>query len=331
MTTTAVHPPVPSVSPGAFPTVSVAMVTYNHERFVAQAVESVLMQETAFPYELVIGEDCSSDRTREIVSDFHRRDPSTIRLLLSDQNLGSMPNFLQTLRACQGQYIALLEGDDYWTDPRKLQAQVDFLASHPDCTICFHNVTELYDDGRRAPGLCCAANQKQISTLTDLLAGNFIPTCSVMVRNRMLAELPPWFAGLSFGDWPFNVLNAQHGDIGYLNEVMGTYRVHDLGVWSGRSTIERLKGTIAMYRVFHAQLGSRHRGAIQAGLSRCYLRLSSEYARRGDRASARRYAGKALVASAFQRGVNHTNVLARVLGLYAPGLRQFAGSVKRLL
>ena len=96
--------------------VSVCMITYNHERFIAQAIESVLMQETDFRVELVIGEDCSTDGTRAIVREFGERFPERIRLLLPEHNLGMMPNFVATLSACRGQYVALLEGDDYWTD-----------------------------------------------------------------------------------------------------------------------------------------------------------------------------------------------------------------------
>ena len=109
--------------------VSVAMITYNHERFIAQAIESVLMQQTDFAVELVIGEDCSTDGTRAIVRDYGERYPERIRLLLPEHNLGMMPNFVATLKACRGQYVASVEGDDYWTDPHKLQKQVDFLES----------------------------------------------------------------------------------------------------------------------------------------------------------------------------------------------------------
>ena len=96
--------------------VSVAMITYNHERFIAQAIESVLMQQTDFAVELVIGEDCSTDKTRAIVCAYGERYPERIRLLLPERNQGMIPNFVATMNACQGQYIALLEGDDYWTD-----------------------------------------------------------------------------------------------------------------------------------------------------------------------------------------------------------------------
>ena len=127
--------------------VSVHMITYNHERFIAQAIEGVLMQQTDFAVELVIGEDCSTDGTRAIVRRYGERYPERIRLLLQERNLGARANALATLNACRGQYIALCEGDDYWTDPTKLQKQVDFLESHPECSLCFHRVLVVYEDG----------------------------------------------------------------------------------------------------------------------------------------------------------------------------------------
>src|SRR5687768_16687744 len=111
--------------------VSVAMITYNHEAFVAQAIESVLMQKTDFDFELVIGEDCSTDKTREIVNGYKSKYGERIRVLLPAKNLGINRNLKQTLLACQGRYIALLEGDDYWTSSLKLQKQVNFLDTHP--------------------------------------------------------------------------------------------------------------------------------------------------------------------------------------------------------
>jgi glycosyltransferase involved in cell wall biosynthesis len=128
--------------------VSVAIITYNHEKFIAEALESVLMQVTDFRYEIVIGDDCSSDRTHEIIGDFQKNHPGKIRLLISETNIGVKKNLAQTIMACKGEYIALLDGDDYWTAPQKLRHQVGFLDSRPGCSFCFHSVKRIYEDGR---------------------------------------------------------------------------------------------------------------------------------------------------------------------------------------
>src|ERR1700745_2179124 len=110
---------------------SVMMITYNHEQFIAQAIESVLMQKVNFDFEIVIGEDCSTDGTRAIVLDFQHRYPGRIALILRPRNIGPMWTKESTLAACRGQYLSILEGDDYWTSTDKIQKQVDFLDSHP--------------------------------------------------------------------------------------------------------------------------------------------------------------------------------------------------------
>ena len=108
------------------PLLSIASITYNHEQFIAQAIESWLMQKTSFEIEIIIGEDCSTDNTRAIIEKYRKLHPDLIKLIISESNVGMMPNFIRTLAACRGKYIALCEGDDYWTDPYKLQKQVDF-------------------------------------------------------------------------------------------------------------------------------------------------------------------------------------------------------------
>ncbi|MBM3299903.1 MAG: glycosyltransferase, partial [Deltaproteobacteria bacterium] len=113
------------------PLASVLMITYNHRPYIAQAIECALNQQTDFPFEIVIGEDCSTDGTREIVFEYQRKHPDVIRVLTSDRNLGPMHNFLRTFDACTGKYVAICEGDDYWHHPEKLKMQVDFLESHP--------------------------------------------------------------------------------------------------------------------------------------------------------------------------------------------------------
>ncbi len=227
--------------------VSVAMITYNHKLFIAQAIESVLMQQTDFAVELVIGEDCSTDGTRAIVRDYGERYPERVRVLLPEHNLGMMLNFISVMNACSGQYVALLEGDDYWTDPSKLQKQADFLDAHPGCAICFHNVTVVPEDGSRLPWLYCPPDQKAISTLEDVLRSNFLPTRAVVFRRGLFGEFPSWYHTMGIGDWPHNILNAAHGDIGYLDGVMAVYRKHKGGVYTSRSYDRRFDDIVRMY------------------------------------------------------------------------------------
>ena len=232
------------------------MITYNHEKFIVQAIEGVVMQETDFPFELVIGEDCSSDRTREIVQSFAERYPNIIRPLYTDRNLGMQVNANRTLQACKGKYIAFCEGDDYWTDSRKLSKQIKFLDQHPDYSICCHDVSVHYENGEyddycfypndvpRGPIGIHNHKPPETTDLNRLLGGNYIQTVSVVMRNVLRQGMPGWVSSLSMGDWILNILAARHGHIFFIDEVMAVYRVHSGGVWSCIAAEQRMKGML---------------------------------------------------------------------------------------
>ena len=120
------------------PIVSVITITYNHEPYIAKTIEGVLMQQVNFPMEFIIAEDCSTDNTRDICIQYAEIYPQFIKLIISDTNVGAVANERSAMKAAKGRYIAFCEGDDYWTDPLKLQKQVDFLEKNPDYSVCFH-------------------------------------------------------------------------------------------------------------------------------------------------------------------------------------------------
>lgn len=209
---------------------SVAIITYNQEGFVQQAIDSVLSQQVCFDYEVVIGDDGSSDATPEILIELQKRWPDRIRLLLAPENAGDygLSNLIRTLKVCTGQYVARLDGDDYWSSTHKLQRQVEFLDTHPSCTICCHAVHHVHDGGRysvsRGP-----RDGPGVYAVSDLLLRNFVPTVSTVYRHPFMDDLPAWFAEGPLGsmDWILHVLAARHGDIGYLNDVMAVHRIRD--------------------------------------------------------------------------------------------------------
>ena len=230
----------------SLPKVSVLMLAYNHERFIAQAVESVLSQETSFPIEIIVGEDCSTDRTREILSELQSANPRVIRLLLHEKNIGPQKNYATTFAACKGEYIAMLEGDDYWTNTKKLQKQVDALEAHPEWSACFHITRCVYDDGSREPELYPANWTKEVATIQDLFKGNFLNTCSQVFRNRLFGPLPSWLLEVEPGDWVTHILNAEHGPFGCILEVMADYRIHSQGIWSSKGRADQLREILRM-------------------------------------------------------------------------------------
>jgi glycosyltransferase involved in cell wall biosynthesis len=247
---------------------SVILITFNQEKTIARAIESALNQKTDFPYEILIGEDCSTDGTRAIVERFQSEHPHIIRLLPSEKNVGPNENFRRTRVVSTGEYLAALEGDDYWTSPHKLQRQVDFLDRHPECSLCFHNATIVYVDSERPSHPYCRPEQKEFSDFEDILAENFIPTCAVVYRGQLRAEVPVRALRLRMGDWPQNIAYSLRGRLGYINDIMAVYTRHESGVWSGASTQDKIASITEMYELVNEWTKGRHDALVRAFILR---------------------------------------------------------------
>jgi len=267
--------------------VSVLTTTYNHEPFIAQNIIGVLAQQTDFAIEQIIGEDCSTDGTRAVVEYFWRQRPDVVRPILRDRNVGRRQNFIECFHACQGDYIAIVEGDDYWTAARKLQIQADFLDANPDIAICFHALEHRYEDGSQPPRINRRSRSRY--TLDDLLAGNVVPTCTVLFRNHLFDEFPAWFADVPAGDWPLQVLNAQHGDIGYIDAVMAVQRIHSGGVWSPKPASERRESMVSILKTFRDNLDPRNRPVLEQNIARWQFKVLNALLIEGRYAAAGRY------------------------------------------
>lgn len=206
---------------------SVSIVTYQEAGYVRQALASVLQQKTDFLFEIIVGDDASTDGTRDALQEIRRQWPDQVRLLLPERNYGDsgLSNFMATVDASRGDYIAFLDGDDYWTGTDKLQRQVDFLEAHPECMICGHRIKHISDDGKheisRRP-----ARHTRVYDIDELLIDNFVHKISTVVRRQALADLPAWYrtTKIASADWIFNVLVGRGGRIGFIDEVMAVHR-----------------------------------------------------------------------------------------------------------
>lgn len=213
------------------PLLSVAMITYKHEAYIKKAIEGVLMQETNFEFHLIISDDCSPDTTPKIVQDLIDNHPKGYRIkyFRHEKNIGMQPNAIFVLKHCIGNYIALCEGDDYWTDPLKLQKQVDFLEQNEEFVISCSNAHIVSFKGDYIKQF----NEHEIPENTDvnyiLRNGWYIPTASVVFRNNMV-ELPNWFYKVQNGDYILYLLLTSNGGlVRYDNEVRCNYRIHENG------------------------------------------------------------------------------------------------------
>lgn len=311
--------------------VSVVMITYNHERFIAQAIESVLMQKADFDFELVIGDDCSTDKTREIILEFKKNYPDKIRLLLREKNVGMHKNFTLAYQTCQSEYVAFLDGDDYWTSPNKLQEQVDFMESNPECSICFHDVTIFNEAEKRETGVICSTISKEILTIEDILVNNYLHTSSILLRSCLIREFPDWFYTVMNADNALYILFAQHGKIGYINKVMAAYRVHSAGVWSGLGALERLQELIKTYELINSHLNYQYRKVFRALNYNLTFNMAFAYEQHNrDMTNAKAWLRKCINKQLLvSNSPPRSDVLKMIVRLYCPNIYKFSRSIVR--
>lgn len=219
-------------------TVSVCMITYNHEKYIKQTLQNINNQKVNFNVEIVIANDASTDLTSQIINEFIPKSKFPVKFINQEKNVGMMPNFLQAIQTCSGKYVALCEGDDFWTNENKLQKQVDFLEQNDDFSICFHPVQIEENNIIIEDNITFDA-----PNMTDwkylAITGNYMHTCSVMYRNNLIKKFPEYFKNSPIGDYYLHLLNSQFGKIYKLQETMGVYRVHDSSYWSSKKQAER--------------------------------------------------------------------------------------------
>jgi glycosyltransferase involved in cell wall biosynthesis len=252
------------------------MITYNHEQYIRQSIEAVLSQVTNFDFQLVIGEDNSTDSTKAICHEFAERYPDKIKLITASANVGMSKNFLRSYKACEGKYIAFCEGDDYWTDAHKLQKQVDFLEANPNYCACFHNV-QMKEERTGTLGaertsesdnwILHKSLAKDSFDTTDLLGPWFIPSLSVVFVNYSSFDLPGWFHNCPFGDLPFMLLLSLRGNFKYLDEVMGVYRIHNSGATAAHKAYDKIIMMVYIYASFDIHTNYKFHEAIRKGVA----------------------------------------------------------------
>ena len=230
------------------PLVSVTMITYNHENFISEAIEGVMMQNVSFNIELVIGEDCSNDRTRDIIKDFQKKYPDKIILKLPNKNLGTNVNSVSNKLLCRGKYIAECEGDDYWIDPNKLQKQVDFLESNSDFVLCASN-SKVLKNGVLFDNF--SYENKRSLNIKNLLTDNTsnpIPTATVVFLREALNIVNFNFVSeCKFGDLPLYIELLNIGKIYFFNDFFSVYRITDTGIHASLTNQEKKKHIIDFY------------------------------------------------------------------------------------
>ncbi|MFT4733812.1 MAG: glycosyltransferase involved in cell wall biosynthesis [Algoriphagus sp.] len=262
------------------PVVSVIVVTYNHELFIEQNLQSILDQDTDFEYEVILANDSSPDNSDAIIKNFLDKHPRGYRVnyFVNNPNLGVMPNSKKALDLAKGKYLALCEGDDFWLDKKKLQKQVDFLEEHNDFAICFHNTRVDFFDQELPSYYVNEGIERDVFTLDDMIGQDeiwFMATASLLIRSSAYGKTPHWLLKSKSGDIPIIILAARNGKIKYLPEVMAVYR-KNLGSFSHTDNYKEehfLKNRIYMYSELDRETDYKYHKRLKRNIARYYFML----------------------------------------------------------
>ena len=231
--------------------ISIISLVYNHEKYLHEFFNGILSQKHDFDYELIIGVDKSNDHSKEICLEYQNKFPLNIKVIAHDERVGMFNNFYSVYSACTGQYVAICEGDDYWTDECKLQKQVAILDNNIKAVMCFTDI-RVFDNDKQEYFPNWTNNDKEKYTIKDIIKFDSISTCSVIFRNGLMTSFNKAFNNLPMVDWPFYLHLLLHGDAYYLPDITSVYRVSFDSSYSKNSVIEQL---IKKHRVYEYLLG----------------------------------------------------------------------------
>ena len=216
--------------------VSIECTSYNHEDFIAEALDSMLMQRTDFAYEILIHDDASTDRTAEIIRSYEQKYPEIIKPIYQTENQYSKDVLVElfNLERAKGKYMAVCEGDDYWTDPYKLQKQVDYMEAHPECSMCVHAAERVSAVTKKTVSSIRPSHKDKIYSVEEVIegGGELFATNSILYSLEKIPEMPEYYLNATIGDYPLVICGALNGTLYYMDQNMAAYRVEVKGSWT---------------------------------------------------------------------------------------------------
>lgn len=262
--------------------VSILIVSYNQQDYIAEAVDSILCQDNGYDTEIIFIDDCSADKTFEIASERFSK-YNNVKLIKNPENLGITKNYQKGFSLCTGEYIFILEGDDYWIDSLKIKKQVEFLDNHPYHSMCFHPYLMQEDNSRifkpmvfeggektNLPVNCVENSDESLYGINDLifnegLIGNFSVCC---YRKKCLDQLPAEVFNVLSYDWIINMFMGHFGLLGRINTTMSVYRLSNTATWSQKPYKDRVSDIIDIIPVYDQLLGHQYTGRFKAKIEK---------------------------------------------------------------
>jgi glycosyltransferase involved in cell wall biosynthesis len=301
----------------AFPIVSVAMTSYNSASQLRRSFDSILAQIAKFPIEIVLGDDCSNDTTIEIARSYQQKYPRVVTILARPKNIGIQRNYYDTFENCHGKYIAWLDADDHWTDTKKLAIQVQALESDPSVSVCCHFVRRVTDKGDvvqdRYPRI--PAGRYGVRQIID---HNFVPSPSIMFRNGLHRNLPPWYFELhNMSDWPLLILGALSGDILLLDEVMADYMLSSGSSFEAKGELFREKIVVRLLEHADSMLPREWHRAVHSNAGKHYETVAYLLRTQGEYSASRAAAWKAFSLPALR-----DNLASKTKALFTALIRE---------
>ena len=262
--------------------VSVLLRTYNQASFIEEAVMSVLAQRAAFDYEVVIGDDASSDGTRGILESLTKAHPGRLRLLLRETNVGGPQNMIESYALCRGEYVAMLDGDDYWTSEEKLQRQASYLDAEPEVSICGHLwEAQSLCDGGPIEGVARADPRSHLG-LDAVVRGYWLLHSTVMLRRSVLPAIPSWVAQVPMGDIMVQYLCTLAGKLTCLEDVMAVYRLHHGAMHSQLSQAQKWERHARTLEVLLQRVEPAYRRLLMRRMAGVYYALADAHENEGS-------------------------------------------------
>lgn len=251
------------------PLVSISLVAYNAEAYIKDAIEGCLMQQTSFPYEIIIHDDASKDQTPQIIREYANNYPDKILPIIQTVNQFSQGHEINAkiiIPKARGKYIAFLEADDYWIDPLKLEKQVDFMEKHPEISMCFTATKEIESSGSNKVTIKRYRDHDSVCSTEDVIfmGGRLVDMGSAVVRKSIYENVPYWYHYSQIWDNTVPLLALTHGKIQYLNEVTAVYRYNVPGSWTQKNVknymgrTKSISRTLALLDGFNEDIGYQY-------------------------------------------------------------------------